>query len=217
MSTRWEPHGARLADPGEQLGLVLEARRELLLRVHRHRLSREELEDCLGQTTVELLASIRRGLRFASSRHMARVLEQRFLSRIHDRRRALSGRSPIQAALHDAVTIDDRDLAGVDPADPRARTEDLVVARSELARMLELAPGLSPDQRLVIASQVALGLGRGEFCGRSGWSVEKYRKVDQRGRARLRDLMGEPTSNRSSRAHVPHRGAGSDQEPGTDP
>ena len=62
------------ADPVEQLGLVLEARRELLLRVHRHRLGREDLEDCLGQATVELLASIRGGRRFASSLHMARVM-----------------------------------------------------------------------------------------------------------------------------------------------
>jgi DNA-directed RNA polymerase specialized sigma24 family protein len=56
-------------------------------------------------------------------------------------------------------------------------------------RVLESAPALSPDQRQVIATDVALGLRSGEFCSRSGWSVDKYRKVDQRGRARLRRLM----------------------------
>jgi hypothetical protein len=31
-------------------------------------------------------------------------------------------------------------------------------------------------------------MGRGEFCERYGWSHEKYRKVAQRARARLRRL-----------------------------
>jgi hypothetical protein len=40
---------------------VARAKRELLLRVHRHRLRREDLEDCFSQATLELLANARRG------------------------------------------------------------------------------------------------------------------------------------------------------------
>ncbi len=41
------------------------ARRERMLRVHRHRLSREDLEDCFSQATLELLAGVGAGGRFA--------------------------------------------------------------------------------------------------------------------------------------------------------
>jgi hypothetical protein len=41
----------------------------------------------------------------------------------------------------------------------------------------------------VLASQVALQMPAAEFCLRFGWSSEKYRKVAQRGRARLRTLL----------------------------
>lgn len=91
------------------------------------------------------------------------------------------------------------------------------MARSELARVLELAPALSPDQRQVIASEVALGNRCSEFCSRSGWTVDKYRKVDQRGRARLRRLMGRSGGDRPARAGVPKRNAMSDEGPGTHP
>jgi hypothetical protein len=45
---------------------------------------------------------------------------------------------------------------------------------------------------MVLASQVGLvQLERSEFCRRVGWSTEKYRKVAQRARSRLRQLMVE--------------------------
>jgi hypothetical protein len=47
------------------VALVARAKRELLLGVHRHRLRREDLEDCFSQATFELIASARRGA-FAS-------------------------------------------------------------------------------------------------------------------------------------------------------
>jgi hypothetical protein len=56
----------RLSDAAEEVALVARARRELLLRVHRHRLRAEDLEDCYSQATLELLAHARRGGRFAS-------------------------------------------------------------------------------------------------------------------------------------------------------
>ena len=50
-------------DPAEEVALVARAKRELLLRVHRYRLRREDLEDCYGQATLELVAHARSGRR----------------------------------------------------------------------------------------------------------------------------------------------------------
>ena len=165
------------------------ARRALLLRVHRFRLRPEDLEHCYGQATLELIKQARGGTRFASRLHVANVLEQRFLSRINDRRRAVSGRSPMQAALECAVPL----RAGpgeqqIDIADVRAELEQLVLMRHELRRVRALAELLSHDQRLVLASQLAQER-REAFCTNHGWSAEKYRKVAQRARARLKHLL----------------------------
>lgn len=162
------------------------ARRELLLGVHRFRLRREDLEDCYSQAMLELVVHARNGGRFSGRPHMANAIEQRFLSRIHDRRRALGGRSPMQAALEAAVPLGDD--GRVDVVDTRAEPERLAILRHDLSRLQSLARGLTPDQRLVLACQVGLEMGCGEFCERFGWSAEKYRKVAQRGRRRLRRL-----------------------------
>ena len=73
-------------------------------------------------------------------------------------------------------------------ADPRAEIHPLVAHRFQLRQVARLAPLLTTDQRLVLACQVSLGMDRTEFCRRYGWSFEKYRKVAQRARARLRSL-----------------------------
>lgn len=195
-------------DPVEEVALVARAKRELLLRVHRHRLRREDLEDCYSQAVLELVAHARRGGRFASRLHLANVLEQRFCSRIGDRRRALSGRSPMQAALERAIPLDGEEGRAVEVIDPRAELETLVMLRHELERLRALAQELTPDQRLIIACQVGLQMGCGEFCARFGWSPERYRKVAQRARARLRQLMSEERD-------VPPPGAPSEEETGT--
>jgi DNA-directed RNA polymerase specialized sigma24 family protein len=171
------------------VALVVGARRPGLLRAHRWRLRPEDLEDCLGQAVLELLASARAGQRFASREHLANALEQRFLSRVHDRRRAIGGRSPLQAALESALPLGgpgERELA---LADPRAEVHPLVDRRLQLRLVARLAPQLTADQRLVLACQIALDMDRAEFCRRYGWSFEKYRKVAQRARARLRSLV----------------------------
>jgi DNA-directed RNA polymerase specialized sigma24 family protein len=165
------------------------ARRDLLLRAHRFRLRREDLEDCFSQATMELVARARAGGSFKSRQHLAHVIEQRFLSRIHDRRRALSGRSPMQSALETAVPLDGAHERTAGIADTRAETEQLAMLREELAHIRRVAGGLTYDQRLLLASQVSLQMECGEFCLRYGWSAEKYRKVGQRARARLRELM----------------------------
>lgn len=166
------------------------AKRELLLRVHRHRLRKEDLEDCYGQATLELVAHARRGGRFSSRAHLANVLEQRFVSRIRDRRRALAGRSPMQAALELAMSLDACEHDQVEIVDVRAELETLVMLRQDLRRVSSLARQLTPDQRLVLASQVG-GQLRRDFCRLHNWSPEKYRKVAQRARARLKALLAE--------------------------
>jgi DNA-directed RNA polymerase specialized sigma24 family protein len=191
VSTRSPQQGAlsRLQDPAEQVALVARAKRSGLLRAYRRLLRQEDLEDCLSQAVLELLAGARGGRKFASRAHLENALEQRFLSRVRDRRRALRGRSPLQAALEGALPLGGPGEREVQVVAPRAEVHPLVLRRLELRRVGELAPQLSSEQRLVLASQVAVGMERAEFCQRHGWSFEKYRKVAQRGRARLRGLV----------------------------
>lgn len=188
--------------------MVARGRRELLLRVHRHRLRREDLEDCYSQATLELIAHVRKGGRLAGRAHAANVLEQRFLSRVLDRRRALSGRSPLQSALEVAMPLEG-EHGPLEIADRRSDVEQLVMLRSQLRSLCEAGPGLSSDQRLVLVSQVGGELGCAEFCRRFGWSSEKYRKVAQRGRARLRGMLA------AGQVGVPPFGAGSEEAAGT--
>jgi hypothetical protein len=53
-------------DPAEVVAAVAAAKREVLLRVHRHRLRREDLEDAYAQASLELVVLARRGRPFAS-------------------------------------------------------------------------------------------------------------------------------------------------------
>ncbi len=183
----------------EEVALVALARRGLLLRVHRHRLRREDLEDCFSQATLELIAHVKAGGLFSGRAHIANALELRFLSRVRDRRRALSGRSPIQAALEQAETLG-AIAEGVEIVDRRAAVDTQVILRDELRRLGQLVGLLSVDQRLVLASQLS-GESCARFCNRNEWSREKYRKVAQRARARLRESMAEsdvPSPNGAS-------------------
>jgi DNA-directed RNA polymerase specialized sigma24 family protein len=196
-------------DPAEELALVAAARRELLLRVHHYRLAREDLEDCYSQATLELLAHARTHATCSTRAHAEHLLEQRFLSRVHDRRRALTGRSPMQAALHTALSLGGAGEGEVEIVDERADVERLAMLRFELRLLERVAPALSSDQRLVLACQVGLQMSRGEFCLRYGWSPEKYRKVAQRARQRLRHLLAEEAEPASfSASAVPPRGEG---------
>jgi len=177
----------------------------LLLRVHRHRLRREDLEDCYGQATLELVILARGGRAFVSRAHIANALEQRFLARVQDRRRAVSGRSPMVAAMEAAVPLGGENQT-LDLPDSRFEPERTVLARDELSRIRECLDELSEDQRLVLRWQALQGDCEG-FCRIHAWSPEKYRKVAQRARLRLRELM-------SSSTGVPAWVAVSEQAPG---
>jgi DNA-directed RNA polymerase specialized sigma24 family protein len=178
-------------DPAEEVALIARAKRELLLRVHRHRLRREDLEDCYSQATVELLANAGKGSRFSSRLHLANVLEQRFLSRVQDRRRALAGRSPMQAALETSVPLGSTEDTAIEIVDKRADPVQLTILRQELRDVQALARQLTSDQQLALVCEIGLQMERSDICRRFGWSEEKYRKVAQRARARLRQLMAE--------------------------
>jgi DNA-directed RNA polymerase specialized sigma24 family protein len=171
---------------------VAHSARRLLLSVHRSWLRREDLEDCYSQATLELVAQARHGeLRYSSRAHLRSLFELRFVSRVRDRRRALRGRSPAQAMLDGVLAHSGADGRAVEVADPRADVERLTLLRHELRTLQRAAHGLSSDQRLVLACQIALQMSAAEFCATFGWSVEKHRKVAQRARARLRRLAGE--------------------------
>ena len=177
-------------DPAEAVAKVASARRERMLRIHRRWLRREDLEDCYSQATLELVARSRRAP-FASNDHLTNALEQKFLSRIEDKRRAMGGRSSIEAALARSVPVDGPENGRGDIEDRRAAVEEQVIARTELRTLREVIADLSRDQQLVLASQVCVDMGVSEFCARYGWSVEKYRKVAQRARTKLRVLVDE--------------------------
>lgn len=181
------------------------AARRPLLSLHRAWLRREDLEDCYSQATLELLAQARRGeLRYSSAAHLRSLFELRFVSRVRDRRRALRGRSPAQAMLEGALSHGGADGRAVEVADPRADVERLTLLRHELRTLQRVAHGLSSDQRLVLACQIALQMSAAEFCAAFGWSAEKHRKVAQRARARLRRLAGDSVIALSA----PHGSAG---------
>jgi DNA-directed RNA polymerase specialized sigma24 family protein len=163
----------------------MSAKRDVLLRAHRRHLRHEDLEDCLSQATLELIVQVRRGRVFAGRAHVAHALEQRFVSRIRDRRRAVSGRSPIQAALEGAFPLGPGE-GNVALRDHRFDPERSAIVREELRSVVTSAGALSQDQRLVIATQSGLQMGCQQFCGRFAWSPEKYRKVAQRARLKLR-------------------------------
>ena len=193
MSTRSEGRAwdaRQLArDPAEAVAAVAGAKREVLLRVHRHRLRREDLEDAYSQACLELVVLARGGRTFAGRAHIANALEQRFLARVQDRRRAISGRSPIAAAMEGAARFGSGEDE-VELPDELADPERVAIAREELTRLRSHASSLTRDQRLVIGGQL-VGAEAGDLCVTEGWTREKYRKVAQRARGRLRLLIAD--------------------------
>lgn len=157
-----------------------------LLRVHRQRLAREDLEDCLAQATYELLAAtIQDGVRFADREAVRIAFELRVDSRIIDRRRAFAGRSPITAATHHACRLDALANAFASSSeDPLS----IVLVREQLACLTRAAAeSLSSDQRLVLRSQLRCER-PAAFCASHDWSLARYHKTAQRARLRLRRL-----------------------------
>jgi DNA-directed RNA polymerase specialized sigma24 family protein len=108
---------------------------------------------------------------------------------------------PVAKRGHDARWVwlkfydDHQPLAGADiTLEEPLDTGRLVEARVDLRRLVTLARCLTPDQRLLLFARVALDMSATEFCERHAWSLEKYRKIDQRGRAKLRLATESPSS-----------------------
>lgn len=200
-----------MLDPQEAVAQVSSARRGSLLAVHRRRLPREELEDCYSQATFEMLMRARHGRPFESDAHIANALEQRLIARIHDRRRAVGGRSPIEAAIAQALPLPGcehpKDGACRRLVDERADVQRIAMQRHELRRIAHFSRELTRDQRLLLASQLA-GEQPAEFRALHGWTAEKYRKVGQRARARLTRLL-------LADSRVPSRRCGRSNKQGT--
>jgi DNA-directed RNA polymerase specialized sigma24 family protein len=171
---------------------VSRARWDSLLRVYHRHLPRPDLEDCLQQATLELVVQARRGSIPADTRLIAGALEHKFKSRIIDRHRAVAGRSPEIAAHAHATPLD----ALGETLPGHHDTAQTVIAHDELRRITSRLRDLTPDQRLVLANQTFIHRTPADFCEHHGWSLEKYRKVAQRGRARLDHLLQHPDQRR---------------------
>ena len=112
---------------------MAQARRELLLRAHRHRLRKEDLEDCYSQATLELLAQAR-------ERGRKRVRDPRAhgecaraalrLAHLRPSPRAARAQSRTGGARHALPLGDGAD--GIEIADVRAEIERLVMLRLDL-------------------------------------------------------------------------------------
>lgn len=115
----------------------------------------------------------------------------------------------MHAALEQAFRLTHVGDDGVQVVDARPSVEAIVLARDELRSIELAAQTLTADQRSVIGSQVA-GERCEACCARLGWSREKYRKVAQRGRARLRQAA----ESRKGHVGVPNSGHSSEEAAG---
>lgn len=189
MATNAWSDAAPGPDPAERVATVAQVKRELLLAVNRAKLPREELEDCFTQATLELVVRARRSPLRRTCMPPTRLSRSSLRgSPTGCARSAGAARSPRScAAPHRSTTStpDNEPLVAVDHA---ARVEPQALARHDLRALRELAGEPTDGQRLVLACQVSLGMDCAEFCTRYGWSAEKFRKVAQRARAKLRAL-----------------------------
>jgi len=156
------------------------ALRATLIRVYRSNASREDLEDLYSQAVLELLARAERDPTLTSADHIRHALRQKFYSRILDHHRALAGRSPATHARARTRPLDDTLDQHIGDRDGL----DQLVAHETLRELAAAIRELTPDQQLVLASQLNGETPR-ECCSHTGWTIDKYRKTAQRARARL--------------------------------
>jgi DNA-directed RNA polymerase specialized sigma24 family protein len=157
------------------------ALRTTLIRAYRSSASREDLEDLYSQAVLELLARAERDPTLTSPDHIRHALRQKFESRILDHHRAVAGRSPATHARARTRPLDDT----LDQHAGDRDGLDQLIARETLRELAAAIRELTPDQQLVLASQLNGETPR-DCCGHTGWTIDKYRKTAQRARARLR-------------------------------
>ena len=144
------------------------ALRTTLIRAYRSNASREDLEDIYSQAVIELLARAERDPTLTSPDHIRHALRQKFESRILDHHRAVAGRSPATHAR--ARTRPLADTLNHRIGDPDGL--DRLVARETLRELAAAIRELTPDQQLVLASQLN-GEPPRECCGHTGWTIDK--------------------------------------------
>ena len=157
------------------------ALRSTLIRVHHTVAPREELEDLYSQAVLELLTRTERDSALTSAQHIRNSLRQKFASRILDHQRATAGRSPATRARATAQPLDET----VDRVAGHRDALHELIARETLLELAAAIRELTHDQQLVLASQLNGETPR-DCCARTGWTTDKYRKLAQRARKRLR-------------------------------
>ena len=160
---------------------VIAAKRDTLLRVYRHRLSDEDLQDCFSQATLELVARARAGRPFASDLHAARALEQKFASRITDEYRSSHGRSAARTAQREARGLD---TVSDEIASYTEDTATIAERRDEAKGLLAALARLSERDRTLLLGRLR-GLPPALIAAQHGLTIETYRKATQRATARL--------------------------------
>jgi len=156
-------------------------RRSLIAHHGRGPVGWQDLEDVYSQATLELLARAKRDPTLRTRAHIRNALRQKFADRVLDEQRARGGRSPAAYARAHAQPLDTAWRALADERDAPAQ----LIALEDLAELRDAIGQLTDDQRLVLSSQLA-GEPPRDCWERAGWSDEKYRKVAQRARARVR-------------------------------
>ena len=202
MSTRCEPEIRALdtrllagrdprkrPDQVEEMALVAQARRELLLRAHRHRLRKEDLEDCYSQATLELLAQARGGGAGSPAARTWRTCSSSASSRASTTAAARCAGAARAGRAGERAAVGRRRGGDVEVADVRAEVEQARDAADGPAQPAAGRARADPRSAAGSHQQVDSGMDCAEFCRRFGWSKEKYRKVAQRARARLRELL----------------------------
>jgi hypothetical protein len=170
---------------------AIRAKRDILMRVHHWWLSRPDIEECMCQAELELFASVKRGHVLRSFQHACNSLEQKFVSRIADQRRAIGGRSATKRALNCAYSLSqhyDKDIeeGGWEPSDAKLDVFETVSNKLDLQAILDEIQICREDFQKVFHYELFGSGSRADYAASQGWGMETFRKIDQRGRQRLR-------------------------------
>ena len=165
-SPKDQPRASRTVPSASRWWRAREAR--ALLRAHRHRLRVQDLEDCLSQATLELVAQARAGARWAE--HGPRGACARAALRLARARSPPRGVGPQPDAgrAGEALALGAGEGLGARCPTSAPGPRSSCCCGMELRRLPRLARGLSPDQQLVLASQVSLQMECAEFCALTG-------------------------------------------------
>lgn len=148
--------------------LLAEERGRLLAQARRHSMRPEDVEDALGDASVQFLRFYP-GPAGPDALHWMLTVVRRSAWELGRRRRRHEARGVV-------VEIDP--AGGVDPVERFARSE-------EAAEMAAAISALKPDERAALLL-FGLGLSYREIAELRGWSLTKVRRLIREGRAKAR-------------------------------